>query len=179
MKLKPVQILTRTALLLALMLAVQVLKNISPWITGPIINAILFIATMGVGLTSGIALSVIAPVTALLLVQQPLMVATGYTLVPVIMLGNILMILPLYFMKKKDYTPDFKMALAMVIGSVIKWLVMLALLLWVVFPLFPNLPAPMVAAATNVYTVVQIGAALIGSVLAFLVWIPLKKALKK
>ncbi|MBQ1935339.1 MAG: ECF transporter S component, partial [Clostridia bacterium] len=80
MKQTPVQVITRTGILLALMVAVQVFKNLSPWITGPLVNAILILGTLGAGIYSGVALSVIAPVTALLIVQQPLMPLTGYTL---------------------------------------------------------------------------------------------------
>ena len=180
MKQTPVQVITRTGILLALMIAVQVFKNLSPWITGPLVNAILVLGTLGAGIYSGVALSIIAPVTALLIVQQPLMPLTGYTLIPVIMLGNLIYVVAVWLATRKNDAPDAPLAIGLIVGSVVKWLVMWALVAWVVIPTFAaNLKPPMVAALQSTYAVLQIGAAILGSVLAFLVWMPLRKALKK
>lgn len=180
MKQTPVQVITRTGILLALMIVVQIFKNLSPWITGPLVNAILILGTLGAGIYSGVALSIIAPVTALLIVQQPLMPLTGYTLIPVIMLGNLIYVFAVWFATRKNDHADAPLAFGLIIGSVVKWLVMWALVAWVVVPTFAaNLKPPMVAALHTTYSVVQIGAAIIGSLLAFLVWIPARKAIHK
>ena len=64
---KSVKILCRTAVLLALCIASQFLKNLSVYLTGSIINAILVIATLSCGFWSGIAISLVTPVTSWLI----------------------------------------------------------------------------------------------------------------
>lgn len=178
MKQTPVQVITRTGILLALMIVVQLFKSVSPWITGPLVNAILVIGTLGAGIYSGVALSILAPITAQIILQAPLMAATGYTLIPVIVLGNLIYVFAVWFATRKNNHADAPLAFGLIVGSVVKWLVMWALVAWVVLPLFAaNLKPPMVTTLQTTYSVVQIGAAILGSVLAFLVWMPLRKAI--
>ena len=184
MKNTPTQVITRTGILLALMIVIQVFKNISPWITGPLVNAILVLGTLGAGIYSGVALSIIAPITALLIVQQPLMPLTGYTLIPIIALGNLIYVVAVWLATRKNNNVDAPLAIGLIAGSVIKWLVMWGLVAWISTPILlgnaaPEMASKLVPKLSFTYSTLQIGAALIGSVLAFLVWIPLKKALKK
>lgn len=58
------RLLCRTALLLALCIASQFFKNLSVYITGSVVNAVLLLATLSCGVWSGAALRVIAPLTA-------------------------------------------------------------------------------------------------------------------
>lgn len=64
--------LVQTALLLAICIASQYFKNLSVYITGPIVNATIIIAVLSVGLFSGLLLSIIAPITAFFLPALPL-----------------------------------------------------------------------------------------------------------
>lgn len=86
-----IRILCRTALLLALCIASQFLKNTSVYITGSIINAILIITVLSCGLLSGVILSVLTPLTSWLITGSPLMSAIPL-LMPSIMLGNIILV---------------------------------------------------------------------------------------
>ena len=63
MKLKTRQI-TVTAILLAICIVSQFFKNVSVYLTGPIINAALILTTVYAGLACGIILSVITPITS-------------------------------------------------------------------------------------------------------------------
>ena len=57
-----IRFLTRTALLLAVVIAFQVFGKMIPYnnfIVGPVVNAALLVATASAGLWSGIAISVI------------------------------------------------------------------------------------------------------------------------
>lgn len=167
---------TRTAVLLALMLAIQLLKNISAGITGPLVNAILIISTLSVGLWAGVALSVIAPVTAWLITGSPLMAATNFTLFPVIMIGNLVIAFAAYFFKKSNAS----LAFGLVIGSIVKWLVMWGAVDLLIKPLMDMAASDkMVAMLSKTFTHFQLFTALAGSLIAFLCWMPVKKYLKK
>ncbi len=180
MKKTPIQAITRTGILLALMIAVQYMKGISPWITGPLVNAILVLATLGVGIYSGIALSVLAPITAQLILHAKPNILTGYTLILVIMLGNLIYVFAVWLATRRNDRADAPLATGLIAGSVVKWLVMWALVSWVIIPVFHEVLGPVVIATLQSnYAVLQLGAAIIGSVLAFLVWMPLRKALHK
>lgn len=76
------KILTRTALLLALAIAVQQFKI--QWLTGPAINAILILAVGYCGIYSGITIGILTPILAFMQGLMPLLIV-----VPFIMIGNI------------------------------------------------------------------------------------------
>lgn len=86
------RLLCRTALLLALCIAAQFFKNVSVYITGPIINTMLILATLSCGLWSGAALAVLTPLTSWLITGSPIMNAFPL-IAPCIMLGNCLLVL--------------------------------------------------------------------------------------
>lgn len=86
-----VKLLLRTALLLALCIASQFFKNLSPYITGSIVNTILIIATLSCGFWGAAAISVIAPITSWLITGSPVMSAFP-AIIPCIMIGNIILV---------------------------------------------------------------------------------------
>lgn len=88
-------ILTRTALLLALAIAVQQFKI--QWLTGPAINAILIMAVGYAGIYSGVLLGILTPILAFTQGIMPLMIV-----VPFIMGGNVLYCLGYYLLQKKN-----------------------------------------------------------------------------
>ena len=67
--------LVQTALLLAICIASQYFKNLSVYITGPIVNLTIILAVLSVGLWSGLLLSIIAPVTAFFFTGSPILAA--------------------------------------------------------------------------------------------------------
>lgn len=75
------RMLTTTALLLALALAVQQMKI--QWLTGPGINAILILATGYISVLSGIIIGIFTPLLALTMGIMPFAPA-----IPFIMIGN-------------------------------------------------------------------------------------------
>lgn len=166
--------LTRTALLLAIVLASQYFKNLSQFITGPIVNAVLIIAALGAGLWSGVALSFIAPLTSLMISQPPVMAATHFMLVPVIMIGNLLIVLGAHYGKKNAKT----LAAGLLTGSVLKWLFMWGAVSLIVIPVNSQLNENILSKVAEMFTHFQLYTALIGSFLAYIIWQPLKKALK-
>ena len=81
--------LTLTALLLALCIASQFLKNTSVYLTGSVINCILILAAVFCGLWSAVTLSLITPLTSWLITGSPLMSAIPL-IIPCVMIGNII-----------------------------------------------------------------------------------------
>lgn len=178
--------LAQTALLLAICIISQYFKNLSVYITGPIVNTTIIIATLAVGLWSGILISIIAPITAFFFTGSPIMSAIPL-MFPVIMLGNIILIATIwYFREKKSF--KWKLPAGMIAGSVLKAIFMGVMVVFVLFPLFGDniaarLPKPealpkVLATAKITFSVTQLITALLGSLLAYLIWLPLKKYLK-
>ncbi len=94
-----IRILCRTALLLALCIASQFLKNTSVYITGTIINAILIVSVLSCGLLGGTIISVITPLTSWWITGSPLISAIPL-LLPCIMLGNLIIVFFVWFFSR-------------------------------------------------------------------------------
>ena len=90
MKIKTKQI-TVTAIMLAICLVSQFFKNLSVYITGPIINAALILTVLYAGMACGIILSIITPVTSFFITGSPVMAAIP-AMFPCIMIGNIILV---------------------------------------------------------------------------------------
>ena len=179
--------ITQTALLLALCILSQYFKNLSVYITGPIVNAILIIATLAIGLFAGVTISIIAPITAFFFTGSPIMAAIPL-MFPVVMIGNIIIVLCTYYFEKKL---SFKghLPVGLVVGSVVKAVFMGVVIVLILLPMFSSniaahLPKlemlPKVLATAKVtFSVTQLVTALIGSLLAWLIWLRLEKVVSR
>lgn len=173
--------LVYAAALLAICIISQFLKNLSVFITGPIINACLIICVMTAGFQYSIILSIITPITAAIITGNPLMKMVPAVL-PFIALGNVVIVVCVYFLKDKIKKP-LGFPVSMVIGSLLKALVMwLTLSLWIIPTMVPGVAPKLVdkiPVFQNTFSMVQLITALIGSVLAYIVWIPVRKTIEK
>lgn len=172
--------ITTTAALLAICIIFQYFKPTSTYITGPIVNATLILATIGAGLVSGALISIIAPITAFFFTGSPIMAAIPL-MFPVIMLGNLLLVLFTYFFYNKVKFP-LHFELGLLLGSIVKALFLGLLVVYVIIPTFgsdvaSHLPK-VLDTAKIMFSTTQLITATTGSIIAYLVWIPLKKALK-
>lgn len=178
--------LAQTALLLAICIASQYFKNLSVYITGSIVNTILIIATLAIGLYSGIFISIVAPITAFFFTGSPIIAAIPL-MFPVIMLGNIILVVfTWYFQNKVSFKAH--MPVGLISGSVVKSIFMGVVVVFLILPLFGDniaakLPKPealpmIIATAKVTFSITQLITALIGSVFAYIIWIPLGKYLK-
>lgn len=178
--------LVQTALLLAICIASQYFKNLSVYITGPIVNLTIIIATLAVGLWSGILLSIIAPITAFFFTGSPIMAAIPL-MFPAVMAGNaVLAVTVWYFQNKLSFKG--KLPVGLIAGSVLKAIFMGIVIVLIILPIFGNniagkLPNPdalpkVLATAKVTFSITQLTTALIGSALAYVIWLPLKKYLK-
>lgn len=185
--------LVQTALLLAICIASQFFKNLSVYLTGPIVNTTIILAVLAVGLWSGLLISIIAPVTAFFISGSPIMAAIPL-MFPAVMGGNsILAVCVCFFYSKKENaakgrTPQ-KLIAGLAFGSLLKAAFMGVVIVLILLPSFGDniaarLPKPealpgVLATARITFSITQLITALIGSILAYLIWIPLKKYLEK
>jgi uncharacterized membrane protein len=156
------QDVVRTGLLAALAVALQSMTLPQP-VTGPGINAILFVASVYVGPLSGALVGIITPWMALLMGINKLAPA-----VPVIMAGNVTLALV------TGYFAKFNRYLAMGLASVLKFGVMT---LGIRYLMSTGTKIP--AAAYTSLTITQLVTALVGAVVASLVLAALSRAVKQ
>lgn len=178
--------LVQTALLLAICIASQYFKNLSVYITGPIVNLTIIIATLAVGLWSGILLSIIAPITAFFFTGSPIMAAIPL-MFPAVMAGNAVLAITVWYFQNK-FSFKWKLPVGLIAGSVLKAIFMGIVIVLIILPIFGNniaakLPNPdalpkVLATAKVTFSITQLTTALIGSALAYVIWLPLKKYLK-
>lgn len=177
MKLTTRQI-TQTGILLAVCIASQFFKNLSVYVTGPVVNTTIIIAVLAVGLFSGLLISIVAPVTAYFIAASPIISAVP-TILPMIMIGNCILAFLVWFFEKKRAFPAGLIA-GMIAGSLLKAGFMAFAITKVLFSLFGTaLSEKQLALGKVTFSVTQLITALTGSLLAFLIWIPLKRILKK
>ena len=182
--------LAQTALLLAICIASQFFKNLSVYITGPVVNTTIIIAVLAVGLWSGLFISVIAPVTAFFISGSPIMAAIPLVF-PAVMGGNMILAVctwyaTRYFQKKMKFIGSLPAGL--IAGSVLKAAFMGIVIVLILLPAFggnvaARLPKPealpgVLATAKVTFSVTQLITSLTGSLLAYVIWMPLKKYLR-
>ncbi len=177
--------LVQTALLLTICIISQYSKNLSTYITGPIVNATIIIAVLAVGLWSGLLISIVAPITAFFFTGSPIMAAIPL-MFPVVMAGNAILAFAVwYFQKKTSF--KWKLSIGLVVGSILKAVFLGVTVVLVILPIFGDniatkLPKPemlpkVLATAKVTFSTTQLITALIGCALAYVIWIPLKKYL--
>lgn len=178
--------ITKTAVLLALCILSQYFKNLSVLLTGSIVNCILIIATLAVGMASGVILSIIAPITAFFFTGSPIMAAIPW-MFPVVMAGNLILVVSVgYFYNKTSFKGNLE--IGMVIGSAAKSAFMGIVIVLLLLPNYSDaiasrLPKPealpkVLATARTTFSTTQLVTALIGSALAWLIWLRLSKVVK-
>ena len=182
--------LAQTALLLAICIASQFFKNLSVYITGPVVNTTIIIAVLAVGLWSGLFISVIAPVTAFFISGSPIMAAIPL-MFPAVMGGNMILAVctwyaTRYFQKKMKFIGSLPAGL--IAGSVLKAAFMGIVIVLILLPAFvgniaARLPKPealpgVLATAKVTFSVTQLITSLTGSLLAYVIWMPMKKYLR-
>ncbi|MDO5521527.1 MAG: ECF transporter S component, partial [bacterium] len=172
----------QTGILLAICIASQFIKGLSVYITGPIVNLTIVMAVLLVGLSSGIILSVIAPITAFWISPSPITQSIPMV-IPCIMIGNILLAVGIYVFQKKVLTNKMKLnmrvAIGMVTGSLAKAVFMGVSIVCILLPMFKgNLPAKkadiIMNAAKVTFSVTQFITAIIGCAIGYVIWLRIK-----
>lgn len=176
-----------TAVLLALCIASQLFKNLSIFITGPIINACIALAVLFVNLPCGIILSVITPLTAYLIAPSPVMTVVPWILA-FIMGGNIVLAVAVWLLLKPGFTqekkPWFKPLLWVfaLVSALAKGLFMGATISWWLLPNFIPAESPLMnklPVFQTTFSLYQFLTALIGMIYVFILFPVLKKVLAR
>ena len=153
-------------LLFAIIIVMQLLKNISPFISGPVINTVMVIAALHLGMWWGVGFSIIVPITSLLVAPSSAMtVVTGQTYgatIPIIIIGNILLVLFSYLGKKRG---NKVFIVGIIIGAVLKWLFMWGCGDLILKPLFSETLGDMVAVINKIFSTLQLYSGLLSVIL--------------
>ena len=173
-----------TAILLAICIVSQFFKNLSIFITGPIINVCIALAVTLVNLPCGIILSVITPVTAYIIAASPVMMAVP-GIIPLIMAGNAVLAVAVHFLLKKDVLGTkvlcVKSYVMAIICALLKGAFMgLTISLWLL-PTFIPTESPLrgkMATFQITFSLFQYITARIGFLYFFIIMIALKKVIK-
>ncbi|RKM63253.1 ECF transporter S component [Butyrivibrio sp. XB500-5] len=172
-----------TAVLLAICIISQVFKNLSVFITGPIINACIALAVLMVNLPCGIVLSIITPITAYFIAASPVMAAVPAMIV-FIMLGNIVLAVLTEVLLKKPFKHGgnvFKipnMVKAVLISFAKGVFMGLTISLWLL-PTFIPADSPMrgkLPVFQRTFSLYQFLTACIGFVYVFIIYTALRKS---
>ena len=179
--------LTQTAVMLALLVALQALtKPLGQLVTGSCVNAVLAITVLVVGLSGGITVALISPVCAFLLGIAPNFI----TVLP-IMLGNVCYVLILHLILGRSIIPLWKQPAALIAAAGVKFGVLYILVVKVICGLASGallgkkignivvLAPPMLKMLPTMFAWPQLFTALIGGAVAILIAPILRKALHK
>ena len=173
MKLKTKQI-TVTAIMLAICIISQFFKNLSVYITGPVINAALILTAIYAGLACGIILCIITPITSFFITGMPIMAAVP-ALFPCIIIGNIILVVMVALLRNK-FGKTAGLPVSIGIGAILKALFMGLLISLIILPyMLPVKMQPMLHALQLQFSVTQLITALIGGVYAVIIYAILQK----
>ena len=172
--------ITETALMLALLVALQYLtKGFGQFVTGSCVNAVLAAAALLAGLGSGITVALVSPVLAYLLGIAPQILV-----VPAIMAGNTVFVVLLYALAV-DRKPAVQIV-GWLAAAVCKFAILYLIVAKVICGLLAQtlltagaLKEPMLKALPATFSWPQFITALIGGGIALLIMPSIKKALKK
>ena len=171
--------ITETALMLALLIALQwATKPLGQIVTGSCVNAVLAIAVLCAGMSSGMTVALLSPLFAYFLGIAP-----NLATVPAIMVGNCVFVSLLRSLYGKTILMRI---LAWLTAALVKFAVLYVLVVFVICGLASDLlleqgvlKAPMLDLLPATFSWPQLLTALIGGGVAVLIAPILKKALKK
>ncbi|MBE6976289.1 MAG: ECF transporter S component [Ruminococcaceae bacterium] len=184
---KKVLWITETAVMLALLVTLQALtKPMGQLVTGSCVNAVLAIAVLLVGMSSGITIALISPVCAYLFGIAPNFV----TVLP-IMIGNVCFVVLLRLIAGSSHKPIWRQPVALVAAAGVKFAVLYLLVVEVICGIASGallgkklgdvvvLAPPMLKMLPTMFAWPQLFTALIGGAVALLITPVLRKALRK
>ncbi len=178
---KKIRWITETAVLLALLVCLQAAtKSFGQIVTGSCVNAVLAVAVLFAGMSSGVTIAVISPVLAYLLGIAPQLVT-----VPAIMAGNTVFVVMLGLIAGKNKALGGQIA-GWLIAAIAKFAALYILVVKVICgiasaPLLESgaLKPPMLEKLPAMFALPQLITALIGGAIALAITPVLRKALKR
>ena len=179
---KKIRWITETAVMLALLVALQALTQpAGQLVTGSFVNAVLAVAALVGGLGCGLTVAIISPVLAFLLGIAPNIVT-----VPAIMVGNAVYVLLLALLYDKTGAKPVRQSVAWLVASAAKFVTLYLIVVQVICGVLAEkllaagtLKPPMLQALPATFAWPQLFTALIGGAVALLIVPLLRKALRK
>ena len=179
---KKIRWITETAILLALLVTLQALtKPMGQFVTGSCVNAILAVAALIGGLSSGITVALISPVLAFLLGIAPQVLT-----VPAIMVGNTVYVVLLSLLADPSGKNLPRQAAAWLLAAVGKFAALYLIVVKVICGVMASalleagtLKAPMLKALPATFSWPQLVTALLGGAVALVIVPVVRKALHK
>ena len=179
---KNVRWITETAVMLALLVALQALtKGFGQYVTGSCVNAVLAVTVLVAGLGSGITVAVISPVLAFLLGIAPQVVT-----VPAIMVGNTVFVVLLRLIAGTSSKAVGRQIAGWLIAALAKFASLYLIVVKIICGLMASsllaagtLKEPMLKALPVTFSWPQLITALIGGGIALLIVPVLRKALHR
>ncbi|MGM9549544.1 MAG: hypothetical protein ACI3V5_06830 [Faecousia sp.] len=179
---KNVRWITETAVMLALLVALQALtKGFGQYVTGSCVNAVLAVTVLVAGLGSGITVAVISPVLAFLLGIAPQVVT-----VPAIMVGNTVFVVLLRLIAGTSSKAVGRQIAGWLIAALAKFASLYLIVVKIICGLMASsllaagtLKEPMLKALPVTFSWPQLVTALIGGGIALLIVPVLRKALHR
>ena len=179
---KKIRWITETAILLALLVSLQyITKPMGQLVTGSCVNAILAIAALVGGLSSGLTIALVSPVLAFLLGIAPQILT-----VPAIMAGNSVYVVLLHLLADQTGKNLGKQIAAWLLASVAKFAALYFIVVKLICGVLAEsllaagtLKAPMLKALPATFSWPQLITALIGGAIALAIVPALRKALRK
>ncbi len=178
MKKKPILWITETAVMLAMLIALQAVTK--PWgqlVTGSFVNAVLAVTVLVSGIYSGLVVAVVSPVLAYLVGVAPQVLV-----VPAIMVGNCVYVTLLYLIAGKDSKKIVRQVLAWLAAAAAKFAALYAVVAWLICGVFAQnlgVKPPMAAKLIPMFSWPQLITALIGGGVALLMVPVIRKALHR
>lgn len=179
---KKIRWITETAVMLALLVALQALtKGFGQLVTGSFVNAVLAVTVLVAGLSSGITVALISPVLAYLLGIAPQILT-----VPAIMVGNSVYVIALHFICGKDSKKLLRQILGWAVAATAKFAALYGIVVGLICGVLSEsllaagtMKPPMLQALPATFSWPQLVTALIGGAAALLIVPVLRKALHK
>ena len=179
---KKVRWITETAIMLALLVALQALtKGFGQLVTGSFVNAVLAISVLVGGLWSGVTVAIISPVLAFVLGIAPQILT-----VPAIMAGNTVFVVLLHVTVGKQCEAVTMRIIAWLGAAVAKFATLYVIVVKVICGVMADslmaagtLKEPMLKALPATFSWPQLFTALIGGGVALLIVPVIRKALKR
>lgn len=189
-KSKLIKNIVTAGILLAIIIVMQLLKNVVPaLVSGSIINVAMIVATINIGIWWGVGFSVITPVLSILFAwaspMTALTISTYGLNIPIIALGNVIMIV-LAWLGYRFYRNEEKIKkkpiritlfiVSLALGAILKWLFMWGSSVWIIEPIFKDkLDKPQIQVLNNLFSLTQLIAGSISVPVTFFVQLSLDR----
>jgi len=164
--------LVRTGLLIALLIVLQaVTASAGQFVTGSCVNTVLAVSVLTCGLASGLTVALLSPFIAFLLGIGPALIY----IVPAIAVGNLVFVLLLHILYRKDVWSWVVALLASAVAKFTVLYLLVSVLLCNTLPLKPM----QITKFQAMFSWPQLVTALIGGTIALAIVPVIKKAIRK